>query len=49
MYLFVLLREMIVAYSESHMDHLNTVFNLYLVVHIVTTVFEWLVSDLYIL
>ena len=35
---------MIAARSENHMDHVITVFNLYLVVHIVTAECKWLVA-----
>lgn len=43
-HLVVLLKEMIAAYSANHRDHVNTVFNLYFVVHIVTTECEWLMA-----
>ena len=43
-HLVVLLKEMIAAYSENQRDRINTVFNLYLVVRIVTTECEWLVA-----
>jgi hypothetical protein len=36
-HLILLLEEMIAAYSENQMDNVITVFNLYLVVHIVTS------------
>lgn len=43
-HLVVLLKEMIAAYSENHSDDVNTVFNLYLVVPIVTIQCEWLMA-----